>query len=85
MQDLELRSICVGSFIICESPNWEVRKSSSEPSKLVMSIEHQSLDLALKSPIITVGNELPHNNVSKFNFRLDLNFWNSSCVWLGDP
>ena len=51
-----------------------MRKSSSEPSKLVMPIEHQSLDLALKSPIITVGNELPYNNASKFNFRLDLNF-----------
>ena len=23
-------------FLICESPNWEVRKSSSEPSKLVI-------------------------------------------------
>ena len=73
MQDLELSSICVGSFIICESPNWEVRKSSSEPSKLVISLEHQSLDLALKSPIITVKNGLPHNNASKFNFRFDLN------------
>ena len=53
MQDLELSSICVGSFIICKSPNWEVRKSNSKPSKLVISIEHQSLDLAFKSNAFT--------------------------------
>ena len=82
MQDPELLGICVGSFIICESSNWEVTKSSSEPSKLVISIE--SLDLALKSPIVTVRNGLPHDNASKFNFRFDLNVWNSSRVWLGD-
>ena len=61
-----------------------MRKANSEPSKLVISIEHQSLDLALKLPIIKVRNGLPHNNASKFNFRFDLNVWNSSCVWLGD-
>ena len=72
MQGLELSSICASSFIICKSPNWEVRKSSSEPSKLVISIEHQSLDLALKSPIITARNGLPYNKVSKFNFRFDV-------------
>ena len=49
------------------------QKSSSEPSKLVISIQHQSLDLALKSPIITARNGFPHNNASKFNFRFDLN------------
>ena len=59
MQDLELSSICVGSFIICESPNREVRKSSSEPSKLVISIEHQSLDLALKQMPVEITN---HNS-----------------------
>ena len=84
MQDLESSNICVGYFIICESPNWENRKSSFEPSKLAISIKHQSLDLTLKSPIITVRDGLPHNNASKLNFRFDLNVWNSSCVWLGD-
>ena len=84
MQDPKLLGICVGSFIICESSNWEVTKSSSEPSKLVISIEHQSLSLALKSPIITVRNGLPHDNASNFNVRFDLNVWNSSRVWLGD-
>ena len=73
MQSLDLSSILVDSLIICESPNWEVRKSNSEPSKPVVSIEHQSLDLALKSPIIIVRSGLPHNNASTFNFRFDLN------------
>ena len=73
MQDLELSSTCVGSVIIYKSPNWDVRKSSCEPSNRVISVEHQSLDFALKSPIITVRNGLPHNNGSKFNIRFDLN------------
>ena len=50
-----------------------MRKSSSEPSKIVISIKNQSLDLALKSPIMTVRNVLPRNNASKFSFRFDLN------------
>ena len=28
--------------------NWDVRKSNYEPSKLVVSFEHQYLDLSLK-------------------------------------
>ena len=43
-------------FYYSESPNWDMRKSSSEPSKLVVSFEHQSLDLSLKSQIMTVRN-----------------------------
>ena len=77
MQDLELSSICVGYFIICESPNWEVRKSSSEPSKLVLSAQHQSLDF------ITATNGLPHKSAHKFNFIFDLNISNSSCILAG--
>ena len=79
MKDLELWSIYVGlcfsmcEFIICESSNGAVRKSCSEPSKLVISFEHQSLDLALKSPIMTVRRGLLHNSTSRFNFRFDLN------------
>ena len=78
IQDLELSCIYISYFIICESLNWEVRKSSSEPWKLVISIERQSLDLALKSPIMTVRNGFPHNNASRFNFKFDLNVRNSS-------
>ena len=73
MHGLGLSIICVSSFITCESLNQEVRKSSSEPPKQVISIGHQSLDLALKAPIITVRNGLPRKNVSKFNVRFDLN------------
>ena len=45
MQDFEFLGVCVDSSIICESPNWELRKSGCEPSKLVTSYEHQSVDL----------------------------------------
>ena len=50
MQDLEFLSICVGFFIICKSSNWEGKKSSSEPSKQVISFHY----LSLKSPIMTL-------------------------------
>ena len=54
MQDFECSGMWFGSIIFCESPNWEVRKSSPESSKLVRSFEQQSSDLELKSPIMTV-------------------------------
>ena len=58
----------------------KLRKSSSEPSKVVISLEPQSLDLALKSPIMTVRNGFDLNSK---DFRFDLNVLNSTCVWLG--
>ena len=58
----------------------KLRKSSSEPWKLVISLEPQSLDLALKSPIMTVKNGFDLNSK---DFRFDLNIWNSTCVWFG--
>ena len=84
MQDFEDLNICVGSFIICERQNWEVTKSSIEHSKLVLLFEQQSLDLTLKSPVMTITNRLPDNRTSKCTFRFDLYVSNSSCVWLGD-
>ena len=41
-----------------------MRKSGSEPSTLVLSFDHQSSDLALKSPVMVVRNGLLHNNHS---------------------
>ena len=34
----------VGSFIICESPNCDGRKSNDEPSKLIISFGHKVLE-----------------------------------------
>ena len=47
------------SFRYLREPKLRREKTNSEPSKLVKSLEHQSLILALKSPIITVRNGLP--------------------------
>ena len=51
-----------GSVIICNKPNFEVRSWSWEPSELVLSISHHSLDLALKSPISIARNDLQLDN-----------------------
>ena len=45
---------CVGSLIICCNPNWEVTPSVLEPWYVVISLLHQRLDFALKSPRATV-------------------------------
>ena len=84
MQDLEFSKMWVGSVIICDKPNFEVRSWSWEPSKLVLSISHHCLDFALKSPIIIVRNGLQLDNESRFSSRFDQNIWDLSCVWLGD-
>ena len=46
--------ICVDSLIIYRNTNWEVTPSILEPSYVVMSLLYQRLDLALKSPRMTV-------------------------------
>ena len=83
-QDLEFSKLCVCSVIICDKPNFEVRSWIWEPSKLVLSILHQCLDFALKSPIIIVRSGLRLDNEWKFTSRFHLNIWNSSCVLVGD-
>ena len=52
IQDFEFTKMWVGSVNICNKPNFEVRNWSWEPSKLVLSILHHSLDFALKLPVI---------------------------------
>ena len=84
IQVLEFSKMCVGSVIICDKPNFEVRSWIWEPLKLVLSILHHCLDFALKSPIITVRNGLQLDNELRFSYSFDLNIWNLSCVWVGD-
>ena len=83
IQDLEFSKMCVGSVIICDEPNFEVRSWIWEPSKLLLSISH-CLDFALKLPIIIVRNRLQLDNESGFSSRFDLNIWNLSCVCVED-
>ena len=47
----------VGSFKSWVSPYWDVKLSSLAPSGVVLSVEHHLLDLALKSPVMTVRKE----------------------------
>ena len=44
---------CVGSFINWVKPFEEVIEKSFDPSLVLMSLDHQCEDLALKSPVIT--------------------------------
>ena len=59
----------VGSLIICCSPNWEVVVSISEPSKVVVSPVYQLLDVALKSPMVTIKKGLLAET-SRFSSKL---------------
>ena len=83
IQDLEFSKMCVDSVIICNEPNFEVRSSILEPSKLVLSIWHRCFNFALKLQIIIVRNGLQLDNKSRFSSRFDLNIWISSCVGVG--
>ena len=44
----------VGSFKSWVSPYWDVKLSSLAPSGVILSVEHHLLNLALKSPVMTV-------------------------------
>ena len=43
----------VGSFISCWNPSEEVCANNLVPSVLLMSLDHQEVNLPLKSPVIT--------------------------------
>ena len=45
--------IWVGSFISCWNPSEEVCANSLAPSVVLMSLDHQEDNLALKLPVIT--------------------------------
>ena len=74
----------MGSDINWWNPHVVVRESIWDPSYDVMSSDHQDQDLALKSPSITVKEDLSiltwFNNLSK----LTKNSSNSLLDWLGD-
>ena len=45
--------ICVGLFIHRGNPFEDVSENNFDPSVLLISVDHQEEDLALKSPLIT--------------------------------
>ena len=52
----ELSEICVGSFMIWFNPNYDVTFSNAFPREVVLSLEFQNFDFALKLPITTKSN-----------------------------
>ena len=66
------------SLIICCNPNWEVTQSVLEPSYVVISLLHQGLDFALKSPRMTVRKGLFTITESRLYSRLLTNDSKSS-------
>ena len=57
IQGLELSEMWFGSFKSLVSPYWHVKLSSLAPSGVVLSVKHHLLNLALKSPMMTVRKE----------------------------
>ena len=66
IHDKLLPKIWVGSLITCLNSHYEVKDSSFLPSKVVLSLERQLFNLALKSPVImlTNGYDLWYNLVT---------------------
>ena len=78
MQEDKFLIWCFGSLISCYNPNWEVMPSIFEASYDVLSLLHQRLDLALKSPRKTVKKGLFAKIVSRFSSKFFRNVSNSS-------
>ena len=51
---------------------------------MVLSLQYQNFDFALKSPIATRRKGFFRDKVSQFNSKLSINFSKLSCDWLGD-
>ena len=67
-------------MIICCDPNWEVTPSILEHSYVVMLLLYQRLDLALKSPRMTVRKGLFVMMGSRFSLMLLINDSKSSVL-----
>ena len=79
----QLCKICVGSFINWCYPNWGVTFSNAFLWDVVLSLQYQTLDFALKSPIATRRKGLFWDKVSKFSLKLSINVSKLSSGWLG--
>ena len=72
----ELCKICVGSFMTWCNPNCDVKLSNAFPWEVVLSLQHQNFDFALKSPIATKRKGFFRDKVSKSNSKLSINVSN---------
>lgn len=69
VQEDELSNMRVGFLIISCKPICEVGASIFTSSKLVLSLEHQLREFALRTPTTTTRNELQLATFSKFDCR----------------
>ena len=79
-----LSKIWVEPLITCLDPHWKVKDSIFSPWQIVLSLEHQFFDLALKSPIISFTNWFRFAILSSNNSKFVKNVWNASYDWLGE-
>ena len=73
----------VGWFIVCFSPNWEVRFLILELSWIVLLFLYYGSDFALKSPNAATKKGLLSKILFSFNSSLPVNVPKSSFGWFG--
>ena len=76
--------ICVGSVITCFIPYKDLRWSNWASSAIVVSLDHELLDLRLKSPIINAKCGLLLDISANIFSKWLINESNSSEIWLDD-
>ena len=84
IHEKELCKIYVGSFMTWCNPNYDVTFYNAFPWGVVLSLQYQNFDFALKSPRATRRKGFFWDKVSEFNLKLSINVSKMSCDWLGD-
>ena len=73
IREEELFKICAGSFMTWCNPNCDVTFSNAFPWEVLLSLQYQNFDFALKSLIATRRKGFFRDKVSKFNSKLSIN------------
>ena len=79
-----LGCICVGSFINWSNPFVDVSEYNFNPSVVLISLDLQEEDLALKSPVNTDRDSLRLFMSLNRCWKCDINESRSSSFWLGE-
>ena len=66
----ELCKICVGSFMTWCIPNCDVKLSNTFPWEVVLSLQYQNFDFALKPPIATRRKGFFGDEFAEFSSKL---------------
>ena len=74
----------VGSLINCKNPFEDVSEYNFVSSEVLISLDDQYKDLALKSAVITDTVRLYLLMSLKSYSRFDKNEWNSELLWFGE-